>query len=135
MNLPEQQAPRPHILVVEDDPTLRRMLGKMLAQIGEISEASNGAEALRKLDPKAKPDVVVTDLMMPTLDGITLCRTMKRDARYAHIPVIILTAKGSSKEREEGNAAGAFAYLIKPFRHHELLDAVQRALGSVNNPS
>lgn len=122
-------APRKRILVVEDDEDLLRMLQHMLVALGRVVKASDGAEALERLQRDTAFDLVVTDLMMPRMDGLALAKRMKADARLAHIPVLMLTAKDTPKDVIAGINAGARHYITKPFKQQELLEKVKRALG------
>lgn len=117
------------ILVAEDEPDLLRMLQRMLEQLGHVETATDGQEALDKLEADPDFDLLVTDLMMPRMDGLTLARRMKRDQKLARIPVVMLTAKNTPKDVIAGINAGARHYLTKPFKHQELLDKVKKALG------
>src|SRR5690606_26430928 len=79
-----------------------------------VLSASNGKEGL-ELARKHIPNIIVSDIMMPEVDGMELCRTIKEDIRTSHIPVILLTAKDSLLDQEKGYDSGADSYLIKPF--------------------
>jgi len=122
------QSPK-RILVVEDDPELLEMIRRMLAPLGEVVTAGNGAEALARLERDSRFDLVVTDLMMPEMDGLTLAQRMKAAPALARIPVVMLTAKNRPGDVIAGINAGARHYVTKPFKQQELLDKVQRALG------
>ncbi len=119
---------RPSILVAEDDPDLRRMLKMMLSTRGRVTAVEDGMEALLVLKDDPLPDLLITDLMMPRMDGLTLSRRMKEDARLARIPVIMLTAKDTPRDVIKGINAGARHYLTKPFKQEALLDKVQHVL-------
>lgn len=127
--VPTNAVPR-RILVAEDDADLLLMLKRMLAPLGHVVTAADGAEALETLESDPHFDLVVTDLMMPRMDGLTLSRRLKRDPRLARIPVLMLTAKDTPKDIIAGINAGARHYVTKPFKHQELLDKVKQALGS-----
>lgn len=126
--LPENVVPK-RILVVEDDEDLLRMLQHMLVSLGQVVRAADGAEALAQLQRDAQFDLVITDLMMPRMDGLTLAKRMKADPRLASIPVLMLTAKNTPKDVIAGINAGARHYITKPFKQRELLEKVKRALG------
>jgi signal transduction histidine kinase/ligand-binding sensor domain-containing protein/DNA-binding response OmpR family regulator len=121
---PEQEddatAPdRPQLLVVEDHADMRAFIKEELADDYDCLEAADGAKGL-EVTLREIPDLVVSDVMMPGLDGFELCRRLKEDERTSHIPVILLTAKAEIESRVEGLAAGADAYLAKPFSSGEL---------------
>ncbi len=83
----------PKILVVEDDADLLQMIKTMLQAVGEITLARDGQEALDLLKSGFRPNVIVTDLMMPRIDGLTLAKTLKNDPNIGNIPLVMLTAK------------------------------------------
>jgi diguanylate cyclase (GGDEF)-like protein len=108
------------VLVVEDDPEVVAFLSKLLNYLGyEVFRVSDGAEALRWLCQKL-PDVIITDILMPHMDGLRFCRALRRDPRTCLIPVIMLSARAELQERLEGFRAGADDYLVKPFDVLEL---------------
>jgi signal transduction histidine kinase/ligand-binding sensor domain-containing protein/DNA-binding response OmpR family regulator len=108
------------ILLVEDNPDIRFYLKDNLQHQYSIFEASNGEEAW-KLIPEVLPDIVVSDIMMPVMDGLELCRNIKTDSRTSHIPVILLTARTNEQQKYEGLETGADDYITKPF-NFELLE-------------
>ncbi len=105
---------RPTLLLVEDDYDMRYYIKQELKKQYLIEEAVNGKEGLEKAR-KILPDLIITDVMMPEMDGIELCRTIKSDPRTNHIPIIILTAQGGLQHRLEGLETGADSYISKPF--------------------
>ncbi len=107
-------------LVVEDNPDVRLYIREQLEKSFHIVEAENGAAGLQKAQAEM-PALVITDLMMPDMDGLALTRSLKTDLRTSHIPVIMLTAKAASEEKIEGFHTGADAYLTKPFDARELV--------------
>jgi len=128
MTSPTAEQSRPRILVVEDEPELLRMIARMLATIGEVTQAEDGQDAYEKLTDGPVPDVVVTDLMMPRMDGLSLSKRMKHHPKLSRVPVVMLTAKSTPKDVVAGINAGARHYVTKPFKHDELLDKVKKAL-------
>lgn len=111
---PVQTDGRPVVLVVEDNAEIRNYIGQNLQADYTVLSASNGNEGL-DLALRNTPDIVVSDIMMPGMDGIELCKALKADIRTSHIPVILLTAKDSNRDKEEGYHSGADSYLTKPF--------------------
>ena len=109
----------PQVLIVDDQPEMREFITENLADCCDIIQSGDGAEAF-KLAARNIPDLVVTDLMMPKIDGTQLCRKLKTDERTSHIPVIILTGRTKIKDRLQGLETGADAYLTKPFSIKEL---------------
>jgi len=116
------------LLVVDDDPFIARLLEIELAAAGyQVRVANDGQQAIEAVaeDP---PDLVITDVMMPHVDGFELTRSLRQDARTATISVIILTARGLSADKLEGFAIGADDYIVKPFDTPELLARVRGVL-------
>ncbi len=102
------------ILLVEDDDGIRDFVGERLREDFIVETAANGQEALEKIRA-AHIDLVVADIMMPVMDGVELCRTIKQDIELSHIPVIFLTAKNDTESKIAGLQVGAEAYIEKPF--------------------
>lgn len=118
------------ILVVEDDTDLALMLRKMISTLGTVEVAYDGDEALKKLSVEPNTwNLVVTDVMMPKVDGLELARRMKKDTHLSRVPVIILTAKAGAADTVAGINAGARFYVTKPFQQDQLLAKVKKALG------
>lgn len=115
------------ILVVEDNADIREYIRQTLEDEFTVFTASNGLEGLKAVQEK-NPDVIISDIMMPEMDGITLCRTIKENIVTSHIPVILLTAKDSISDREEGYESGASSYLSKPFSAKLLLSRIRNIL-------
>ena len=116
------------LLVVDDDPFIARLLEIELAAAGfQVRVANDGQQAV-ELVREDPPDLVITDVMMPHVDGFELTRLLRQDPRTAHISVIILTARGLSADKLEGFAIGADDYIVKPFDTPELLARVRGVL-------
>ena len=115
------------ILIVEDNNEIRRYLSNGLADLYNTLEAGNGEEALEKLKDN-EVDVIVTDVMMPVMDGIKLCKNVKQNIRTCHIPVIILSAKTDIKDQMEGLQMGADDYIPKPFSLAILTTKIQNMM-------
>jgi signal transduction histidine kinase/ligand-binding sensor domain-containing protein/DNA-binding response OmpR family regulator len=107
-------------LLVEDNPELRQFIHESLPKDWEIIEASNGVEGLKQAI-EFLPDVIVSDIMMPVMDGLDMTTQLKSDPRCSHIPVILLSAKSALESRLEGINRGADLYLTKPFHTEELI--------------
>lgn len=120
------------ILIVEDHSDIRRLIRWSLEFEGhELQEATHG-EAGLALARSWRPDLVLMDVMMPgAIDGYEVCRQIKADPQLAGTPVIMLTARAQASDRQAGDAAGADAYISKPFSPMELSDAVERLLATV----
>lgn len=115
------------VLLVEDNAQLLDMTGDMLGEWYHVLRARNGAEALEVMD-SAQVDVVVSDVMMPVMDGIALCAKVKGDINYSHIPLILLTAKTTIEAKVEGMKSGADVYLEKPFAIEQLHMQIENLL-------
>jgi two-component system phosphate regulon response regulator PhoB len=116
------------ILLADDEPNLRTLVHTTLEDSQyDILEAANGVDAL-ELARSKRPDLLVLDWMMPGMSGIDVAKHLRGDPATAHIPIIMLTARGQEKDREQGLAAGALAYLVKPFSPLELLEKVKEVL-------
>ena len=118
----------PKVLVVEDDADLLYMMKTMLQAVGEVTVAKDGQEAYDLLKSGYKPDVIVTDVMMPRMDGLTLAKTLKKDPDIGNIPLVMLTAKSGPLDMITGINAGARHYITKPFKASDLIDKVKKAL-------
>jgi DNA-binding response OmpR family regulator len=123
------------ILVVDDDENILNLERTILEQKGfEVVVAQGGAEALKLLADHVY-DLVLLDVMMPEVDGFTVCRKIKEDARLKDVPVIFLTAKGGGEALAEGFESGAVMYINKPFTANKLLTIVNTMLESGTNLS
>ena len=105
---------RPIVLVVEDNSDIREYIRSSFSEIYEVITAKDGQEGWELAQARI-PNVIVSDIMMPIMDGMELCRRVREDMRTSHIPVILLTAKDSLQDKEEGYSSGADTYLTKPF--------------------
>jgi signal transduction histidine kinase/DNA-binding response OmpR family regulator len=112
------------VLVVDDNADMRDYVARLLRQDWLVEVAADGIQAL-ELARRSPPDLVLTDAMMPGLDGFGLLRALRAEARTAHVPVIMLSARAGEESRVEGLAAGADDYLVKPFSAKELMARVR----------
>jgi DNA-binding response OmpR family regulator len=118
-----------NILIIEDDASVRTLLEKSLSARGYVvSIAKDGLDGLTSLDTK-RPDLIIVDIMMPRLDGMTFVKAIKGHEKTKPIPVIFLTAKSDAKTMIEGINVGARFYITKPFQLDELISKVEKALG------
>ena len=108
---------------------MRQMVGFTLRQGGyEVIEAEHGQDALVKLT-SAKVDLIITDLNMPVMDGITLIQNVRKQPTMKSKPILMLTTEGLASKKEQGKAAGATGWIVKPFATQQLLAVVKRVLG------
>ncbi|MBW3777528.1 response regulator [Aeromonas veronii] len=116
------------ILIVDDSATIRQVVGMTLKGAGyEVMEASDGKDALNKLDGK-KINLIISDVNMPNMDGITFVKEAKKLANYKFTPVIMLTTESQNSKKQEGQAAGAKAWVVKPFQPEQMLAAVAKLI-------
>ena len=116
------------VLIVDDSATIRQVVGMTLKGAGyEVMEACDGKDALRKLDGK-KINLIISDVNMPNMDGITFVRELKKNAAYKFVPVIMLTTEGNEEKKKAGQEAGAKAWVVKPFQPAQMLAAVSKLL-------
>jgi two-component system chemotaxis response regulator CheY len=115
------------ILIVDDSSSLRTVVKIALTRAGyEVLEAGDGKEALSQLDKAGKVNLIVSDVNMPNMDGITFVTEVKKHPRHRFTPVVMLTTEGQDAKKEQGRAAGAKAWITKPFNPPQLLDAVSK---------
>jgi DNA-binding response OmpR family regulator len=126
---PMNKNERPKILIVDDDFALLKMIETVLSQVGDVTRATDGLEALEILQRGFRPDLIVTDLMMPRVDGMKLSEQVKKNPQLSKTPIIILTAKGTPRDVVEGINVGARHYITKPFKTEDLLAKVRKTLG------
>jgi CheY-like chemotaxis protein len=126
---------RKKVLVVDDEPGVRRLVRQILSQDYAVLEAQDGEEAV-SMAHSQEPDLILMDIMMPKMDGITACLTIKQDQATERIAVVMLTAIGYRLNRIMAeNVAGASAYITKPFDSQELLTTVSRLMSPENQTS
>lgn len=128
------ESDKPILLVVEDNEEIRNYIAESFSDSFEVITANNGREGKQQA-LNTIPDVIVSDIMMPVMDGIILCKQLKEDVRTSHIPIVLLTAKDALQDKEKGYEVGADSYLTKPFsasllrsRIHNLLESRKRLI-------
>ena len=116
------------ILAVDDSPSMRQMVSIALTGAGyEVEQASDGVEALA-IAQKSRFDLVITDVNMPNMDGITLVRELRGKANYKFVPLLVLTTEATQVRKQQGKAAGATGWLVKPFNPERLLATIAKVL-------
>lgn len=117
------------VLVVDDEAEIRQLLSTMLTMMGyESFMAEDGLDALEKI-PECQPDILILDVMMPRMDGLTLCRKLRGVQETADLPIIMLSGKAHQEAIQEGLQAGANRYLVKPMGMDELTRNIKEVLG------
>ena len=116
------------ILVVDDEDDLVLMISKALRYKGyEVITANDGQEGLEKAKTET-PDLIILDLMLPRINGYKVCGLLKKDTKYAKIPVILLTAKANAEDTKLGEEVGADAYIIKPYERDVLFSKIEELM-------
>ncbi|MGD0228857.1 MAG: response regulator [Syntrophorhabdales bacterium] len=117
------------IMIVDDAASMRGLIAMTLKREGyEVVEASDGRDALTKLTGK-KVDLIVSDLNMPNMDGIELIKAAKAAPQSRFIPIVMLTTESQDKKKQEGQQAGAKAWIVKPFKPDVLVGVVKKIIG------
>jgi len=116
------------VLIVDDSASIRQVVGMTLKNAGyDVLEGVDGKDALTKLDGR-KVHLIISDVNMPNMDGITFIREMKQHPSYKFVPVIMLTTEGAEDKKKAGQEAGAKAWVVKPFQPAQMLAAVTKLI-------
>ncbi|MGA9696169.1 MAG: response regulator [Dehalococcoidales bacterium] len=126
----EQIENKKKILIVDDEPNVRRLLHTILGKTFDVLEAEDGRQAI-EITNSQKPDVVLMDMMMPKMDGLTACHMIKNDPATKSIPVIMVTAIGFELNVKLSQQMGASGYVTKPFSSEDLLGKITQVLAPV----
>ena len=117
------------ILTADDSSSVRQMVSFTLSQAGyNVVEASDGRDALAKAKAN-NVNMVITDLNMPNMNGIELIQSLRAEAAYKFIPIIMLTTESQASKKQAGKSAGATGWIVKPFKPDQLLGVVKKVLG------
>ncbi|MEE9493871.1 MAG: response regulator [Gammaproteobacteria bacterium] len=117
------------ILAVDDSNSMRQMVSFTLKQAGhEVIEAADGVEALSAVKGKSI-NLVLSDVNMPNMDGLTLVKELRQLPDFKYTPILMLTTEAGANKKQEGKAAGATGWLVKPFNPEQLLSTINRVLG------
>lgn len=117
------------VMIVDDAVSIRGLASMTLENAGyQVIEAQDGAEALEKLS-RLTVNMVITDINMPNVNGLQLIKAMKADARHKFIPVVILTKETEPALKQDAQASGAKAWIVKPFKPNTILSVVQKVIG------
>lgn len=120
---------KPEVLIIDDNNDIRTYLRSALSNLYKVSEAADGKTGL-EIARRIVPDIIISDIMMPIMDGLEFCNQLKNDKAISHIPVILLTARSLDEQRAEGYNHGADAYIAKPFSLHLLLSRIENLIQS-----
>lgn len=117
------------ILAIDDSPTIRALVSKALRPAGfEIFLASDGIEGVEAL-PDANPDLIITDINMPRMDGFGLIDAVRADDAYSGVPILVLTTESGADLKARARKAGATGWIVKPFEDARLIAVIDRVLG------
>lgn len=118
-----------HVLVIEDEPNIIEAISFILSRDGwKVDTHSNGQTAIATVHAK-RPDLIILDVMLPGMSGYDILRGLREEEDTADLPVLMLTARGQSKDREMAEKIGASRFMTKPFSNAEVLDAVRALVG------
>ncbi len=117
------------IMVVDDSATMRQMVSFTLSSAGfQVVEAGDGQEAVGKLNAGAKPNLVITDLNMPKMNGLEFIRAVRSMPSFKFTPVLMLTTESDENKKKEGQAAGATGWIVKPFNPEQMLKVISKVM-------
>jgi len=118
-----------NILAVDDSSSMRQMVSFTLKSAGhEVTEAIDGQEALNKAKTQ-QFDLIITDVNMPVMDGITFIKSLRGEVNYKYTPMLMLTTESAADKKAQGKAAGATGWIVKPFNPDKLLSTISKVLG------
>lgn len=120
--------PKKLVLLIEDDEAVRKMLDRALSTLYHVESFGDGLSALRRIESDPVPELIISDIMMPGADGLTVARKAKANAKTRSVPIVFLTAKTTPKDVIQGIQAGARQYITKPFKLDDLLQKVKKIL-------
>lgn len=116
------------IMTVDDSPSMRMLLKAALTDLGyKVLEAEDGVQALERLGG-AEPDLLITDINMPRLDGFGLIERVREQDRHRNLPILVLTTESSDEKKQRARSAGATGWIVKPFHPDKLAAAIRRVL-------
>lgn len=120
-----------NILIIDDSSMMRLALRTTLTELGyTVIEAEDGLDGLEKLKDSVKINLIICDVNMPRMDGITFVKTYKAIPEFQYIPVLMLTTEESPERKEQGKSAGVRAWMVKPFNKDAIINAVSKLLGA-----
>ena len=117
------------VLIVDDSASMRQMVSFTLKKAGfDVVEGGNGQEALDRISSAGKVDLIITDLNMPVMDGLTFIKSARTRPGLKFTPILMLTTEGHESRKQEGKAAGATGWIVKPFQPDQLLKVIEKVL-------
>ncbi len=127
--IPNEGNPVPStIMTVDDSPSMRMLLKAALTDLGyQVLEAEDGVQALERLGG-VEPDLLITDINMPRLDGFGLIEKVREQDRHRNLPILVLTTESSDEKKQRARSAGATGWIVKPFHPDKLAAAIRRVL-------
>jgi CheY-like chemotaxis protein len=125
----EQIVTKKKVLIVDDEPNVRRLSRTILSKNFDVVEAEDGKQAIEIANTQ-QPDVILMDMMMPKMDGLTACHAIKKDPATKSIPIIMVTAIGFELNIKLSQQMGATGYVTKPFTPNDLLDKIEQVLAT-----
>ncbi|MDT8316488.1 MAG: response regulator [bacterium] len=118
------------VLAVDDSSTMRMAVSMVLKSMGyDVMTANDGREALEKMRNNRRFNLIITDINMPNMDGLSLIKEARKMVRYDSTPILILTTEGDNEKKEAGRAAGANDWIKKPFKPQKLIDTIKKVEG------
>ena len=118
------------VLAVDDSSTMRMAVSMVLTSLGyDVMTANDGCEALEKMRKNRRFNLIITDLNMPNMDGLSLIKETRKMVRYDSTPILVLTTEGDAEKKEAGRAAGANDWIEKPFKPQRLIDMIKKVEG------
>lgn len=119
------------VLVVDDSASMRQMVTFTLKKAGfDVVEGGNGQEALDRISAAGRVDLIITDLNMPVMDGLTFIKAARAKPGMRFTPILMLTTEGHENRKQEGKAAGATGWIVKPFQPDQLLKVIEKVLAA-----
>ena len=116
------------ILIVDDEQAMRFTMKECISEAGLIPVTASGGEEALRMVAEHKPSLILLDVMMPGMSGIEVCRKLRDNPKTSGIKIIMVSARGQEKEKDEGIQAGADRYITKPFNYHDLLESIDELL-------
>jgi two-component system chemotaxis response regulator CheY len=129
LNANNEKIMKKNILIIDDSESIREVVSSGLEQSGyNVIKGIHGEDGLKCLEESESVDLVITDLNMPVMDGISFLKAMRKNVKYKYLPVIILTTESQEQKKQEARTAGATGWIIKPFSKEKLLEVIKKVI-------